>query len=211
MLSASIYYECASGKAIVMSLIEISRQFDDAALALLRSCIGRELVAYEGYCLDGESDHIYKTARLVFDGFAIDLVNEHETLALGPDFIEEEVAILRVEPAKGELWTPPGKRVQRIEYGFQVADVLVVVDTALLVKGSRRLIDFKWVQAVIIESEDGGLLAFDRDIWSDEYLTVNRGPSISTTTRDFRADWVAEPPHGYEFGRSILRLTNPAV
>ena len=211
MLSASIYYECASGKAIVMSLIEISRQFDDAALALLRSCIGRELVAYEGYCLDGESDHIYKTARLVFDGFAIDLVNEHETLALGPDFIEEEVAILRAEPAKGELWTPPGKHATRVECGFQVADILVVVDTALLVKGSRRLIDFKCVQAVIIESEDGGLLAFDRDIWSDEYLTVTRGPSISTTTRDFRADWVAEPPYGYEFGRSILRLTNPGV
>ncbi len=211
MLSASIYYECASGKAIVMSLIEISRQFDDAALALLRSCIGRELVAYEGYCLDGESDHIYKTARLVFDGFAIDLVNEHETLALGPDFIEEEVAILRAESAKGELWTPSGKHVSRVECGFQVADMLVVVDTALLAKGSRKLIDFRWVQAVIIESEDGGLLAFDRDIWSDEYLTVNRGPSISTMTRDFRADWVAEPPHGYEFGRSILRLTNPGV
>lgn len=211
MLSASIYYECASGKAIVMSLIEISRQFDDATLALLRSCVGRELVAYEGYCLDGESDHIYKTARLVFDGFAVDLVNEHETLALGPEFVEEEVAILRAEPAKGELWTPPGKRVTRVECGFQVADMLVVVDTALLAKGSRKLIDFRWVQAVLIEHEDGGLLAFDRDIWSDEYLAVRRGTSVATTTRDFRADWVAEPPYGYTFGRSILRLTNPGV
>lgn len=211
MLRTSIYYEREARGGFVMSLIEIGRQFDDAALALLRSCIGRELVAYEGYCLDGESDHIYKTARLVFDGFAVDLVNEHETLALGPDFVEEEVVILRAEPAKGELWTPPDKHVTRVECGFQVADVLVVVDTALLSKGSRRLIDFKWVQAVIIESEDGGLLAFDRDIWSDEYLTVNRGESVSTTTRDFRADWVAEPPYGYEFGRNILRLTNPAV
>lgn len=165
MLRTSIYYEREARGGFVMSLIEIGRQFDDAALALLRSCIGRELVAYEGYCLDGESDHIYKTARLVFDGFAVDLVNEHETLALGPDFVEEEVAILRAEPAKGELWTPPDKHVTRVECGFQVADVLVVVDTALLSKGSRRLIDFKWVQAVIIESEDGGLLAFDRDIW----------------------------------------------
>lgn len=211
MLRTSIYYEREAKGGFVMSLIEIGRQFDDAALALLRSCIGRELVVYEGYCLDGESDHIYKTARLVFDGFAVDLVNEHETLALGPDFVEEEVAILRAEPAKGELWTPPGKHVTRVECGFQVADVLVVVDTALLSKGSRRLIDFKWVQAVIVESEDGGLLAFDRDIWSDEYLTVNRGESVSTTTRDFRADWVAEPPYGYEFGRNILRLTNPVV
>ena len=211
MLRTSIYYEREAKGGFVMSLIEIGRQFDDAVLALLRSCIGRELVAYEGYCLDGESDHIYKTARLVFDGFAVDLVNEHETLALGPDFVEEEVAILRAEPAKGELWTPPGKHVTRVECGFQVADVLVVMDTALLSKGSRRLIDFKWVQAVIVESEDGGLLAFDRDIWSDEYLTVNRGESVSTTTRDFRADWGAEPPYGYEFGRNILRLTNPAV
>lgn len=211
MLSASIYYERGAKGGFVMSLIEIGRQFDDATLALLRSCIGRELVAYEGYCLDGESDHIYKTARLVFDGFAVDLVNEHETLALGPDFIEEEVAILRAEPATGELWTPPGKHVSRVECGFQVADMLVVVDTALLAKGSRKLIDFKWVQAVLLEHEDGALLAFDRDIWSDEYLAVRRGPGVSTTTRDFRADWVAEPPYGYEFGRTILRLTNPVV
>ena len=59
---------------------------------------------------------------------------------------------MRAESAKGELWTPLGKHVTRVECGFQVADVLVVVDTALLSKGSRRLIDFKWVQAVIIES-----------------------------------------------------------
>ncbi len=192
-----------------MSLIEISRRFDDMTLELLRSCIGRELVAYEGYCLEGEGDHIYKTARVTFDDFSVDLVNEHETLALGPNFDEEQVAILRAVPAKGELWTPPGKSVTRVECGFMVADVLVVVDTAILAKGSRKLIDFRWVQALLFENEDGSLLALDRDIWSDEYLTVRRGPSVATTTRDFRPDWVAEPPFGYEFGRSILRLSNP--
>lgn len=192
-----------------MSLMEISRLFDDAALALLRSCSGRELVAYEGYCLEG--DHVYKTARVLFDGFAVDLVNEHEPLAVGPDYAEEEVAILRAEPAKGELWTPPGKHATRVECGLQVADVLVVVDTALLAKGSRRLIDFRWVQAVLFEDEDGGLLAFDRDIWSDEYLDVRTGPSVSTTTRDFRPDWVAEPPYGYEFGRTVVRLSSPGA
>lgn len=211
MLRGSIYYLREAKGGFVMSLIEIGRQFDDAMLSLLRSCMGRELVAYEGYCLEGEDDHIYKTARVIFDGFAIDLVNEHETLALGPEFVEEDVAILRAVSAQGELWTPPGKAVKRVECGFQVADVLVVVDTALLSKGSRRLIDFKWVQAVAFENEDGGLLVFDRDIWSDEYLAVRRGPSISTTTRDFRPDWVAEPPYGYDFGRNILRLSNPGV
>lgn len=194
-----------------MSLMEISKQFDDATLELLRSCIGNELLSYEGYCLDGEADHIYKTARVVFDRFALDLVNEHETLALGPEFIEEEVAILRAEPAQGELWAPPGKSTTTVECGFFVSDVLVVVDSALLSKGSRRMIDFKWVQAVLFENEDGGLLAFDRDIWSDEYFTVRAGESVSVTTRDFRPDWVAEPPYGYEFGRSILRLSNPKM
>lgn len=195
-----------------MSLIEISRQFDDAALELLRSCIGRELVSYEGYCIDGEeANHIYKTARVSFDGFALDLVDEHEVLALGPEFIEEQVAILRAEPAQGELWTPPGKHVSVTPVGKQIADVLVVVDTALLSKGSKKLIDFKWVQAVIFEDEDGELIVFDRDIWSDEYLTVRQGASVSTTTRDFRPDWVAEPPYDYRFGRTILRLTNPTV
>lgn len=194
-----------------MSLIEISRQFDDMALELLRSCAGRELVSYEGYRLDGTSEQFYKTIRLNFEGLSLDLVNEHETLALGPEFTEEQVAILRVQEAQDELWAPPGKRVDTIACGMQVADVLVVVDTAVLAKGSRKMIDFRWVQAVLFENEEGELLAFDRDIWSDEYLTVRRGESVSTTTRDFRPDWIAEPPYGYSYGRTILRLSNPKV
>lgn len=192
-----------------MSLIEISRQFDDAAMALLRAQIGRELRSYEGFVLHDGEDHIYKTARINFDDRSIDLVNEHETLALGPEFIEEQVAILQPEPAEGDLWVPPGKRIDVFPCGFQVADILVVVDTALLSKGSRKLIDFKWAQAVLFERDEGGYLAFDRDIWSDEYLTVREGPSVATTTRDFRADWIAEPPYEYRFGRSVLRLSNP--
>lgn len=192
-----------------MSLIEISRQFDDSTLALLRSCIGHELESYAGYCLFDEADHVYKTARLEFDDYEIDLVNEHEELALGPEFIEEQVAILRVDEASGELWTPPGKEITRCSCRRFVNDVLVVVDEALLAKGSRRLIDFKWVQAVLFEDEFGDLLAFDRDIWSDEYLAVRRGPSVSVTTRDFRSDWIAEPPYDYTYGRTILRLSSP--
>lgn len=194
-----------------MSLIEISKQFDDMTLELLRSCIGRELVSYEGYYLVGDDGHLYKTARVNFDDFSIDLKNEHETLVLGPDYTEEEVAILSAAPAEGDVWTPPGKQTHLVECGFQVSDVLVVVDEALLTKGSRRLIDFKWAQAVIFENEDGGLLAFDRDIWTDEYFSVNTGPSVSTTTRDFRPDWIAEPPYSYKYGRNILRLSNPKV
>lgn len=192
-----------------MSLIEISRQFDDMALELLRSCVGRELVSYEGYRLDEASEQFYKTIRLNFEGLSLDLVNEHETLALGPEFTEEQVAIMRVQEAQDELWAPPGKHVDTIACGMQVADALVIVDTALLSKGSRKLIDFKWAQAVLLEDEEGGYLSFDRDIWTDEYINVVRGPSISTTTRDFRPDWVAEPPYGYEFGRSALRMSNP--
>ncbi len=192
-----------------MSLIEISKQFDDMTLALLRSCIGHELVAHEAYCLHGEGENIYKTARLVFDGFSIDLINEHEELVVGPEYAEEQVAILRAEPSSGELWVPSGKTITHVAHNMLVNDVLVVVDEALLSRGSRRLIDFKWAQTVLFEDEYGDLLAFDRDIWSDEYMTVRRGPSVSMTTRDFRADWVAEPPYDYKFGRTILRLSNP--
>ena len=80
-----------------------------------------------------------------------------------------------------------GKHVTRVECGFQVADVLVVVAAALLsrdrVASSTSRVGAGRDRR---EREDGGLLTFDRDIWSDEYLTVNRGESVSTTTRDFR-------------------------
>ena len=192
-----------------MSLIEISKQFDDTTLRAFRSCIGHVLVSCDAYCLNGESEHIYKTARLNFDAFSIDLINEHEELVLGPEYTEEQVAILSAGLPSGDLWTPPGKGITHAEYNMLVNDVLIVIDEALLTRGSRRLIDFKWTQAVLFEDEFGGLLAFDRDIWSDEYITVRRGPSIATTTRDFRPDWVAEPPYEYKFGRSILRLSKP--
>lgn len=191
-----------------MSLIEIGRQFDDMTLALLRSCIGLTLHAYSGYCLFGQDDHIYKAARLEFDGFDLDLVNEHEEMALGPEFKEEQVAILRVQVAKGEVWTPPGKALTRVACNFEVADVLVVIDEALLAKGSRQLIDLKCVQAVLFENEHGDLLAFDRDIWSDEYLSVRCGSSIAATTHDFRPDWLAEPPYGYTYSRTVQRLSS---
>lgn len=191
-----------------MSLVEIGRQFDDTTLAALRSCIGHDLRSYSGYCLLDEAEHVYKTARLTFDGFELDLVNEHEEMAIGPEFNEEQVAILHVQPAKGEVWVPPGKALTHVTCDFAISDVLVVIDEALLAKGSRRLIDFKCVQAVLFEDADGNLIAFDRDIWSDEYLSVRRGQSVSSTTHDFRPDWLAEPPYGYTYSRTIQRLSN---
>lgn len=196
-----------------MSMLEQSKQFDDATIRLLRSTLGHTLESYEAYCPFG-AGNVYKTARLHFDAFDLDLVNAHEPIPLGPDYQEEELAILNADLADGSarpLWHPAGRELSAVPLDIQVNDVLVVVDTILLSKGSRRLNKLKLAQAVVFEDEGGLLTAFDRDIWSDEYLTVRTGEKISTTTRDFRGDYVAEPPYQYQFGREILRLSNPHV
>ena len=192
-----------------MSMINVSKQFDDPTLNMLRACRAHTLLSYEAYTPFG-TDRVYKLARLHFDGIDLDLTNVHEELVLGPDYAEEQFAVMGLDHAGTKaIWCPPGKQVSTVEVGSYVSDVLVVVDTALLSKGSRRLNQLRVVQAVLFEDPAGNLLSFDRDIWSDEYLTVRTGTSVSTTTRDFRGDFVAEPPFGYTFSRDILRLSSP--
>ena len=193
-----------------MAMIDTGRQFDSTTMELLSSCRGHALESFEAYLPFGDDEHLYKTARLHFDDLALDVSNVHEPIVVGPDYAEEPFAIMSLSPASAhELWRPAGKELRTVELGFPVHDVLVVIDTALLSKGSRRLNRLKLVQAILFENETGELVAFDRDIWSDEYLAARRGTSVSTTTRDFRADFVAEPPYSYAFGRDIVRLSNP--
>lgn len=195
-----------------MSMLDQGRQFDDATIRLLRRSMGRTLLSYEGFSPFGDPRHLYKTARLHFDGLDLDLRNAHEPLVVGPGFDEEQFAVLAAdESPELPVWAPQGRRVFAESVGLQVNDVLVVVDTALLSKGSRRLNRIKLAQAVVFEDEDGGLLAFDRDVWSDEYLSVREGARVSAVTRDFRPDFVAEPPFAYAFKREVLRLSNPHV
>ena len=204
-------------------MIDTGRQFDDDTLALLRSCIGRELVEYTAYCPFRERN-IYAVARLAFGSaqvygnpgtLALDISNRHESIVLGPESVEEDLAIMRVEatPADApELWHPHGTELATCVLGLKVNDVLVVVDTMLLSKGSRQLNKLVLVQAVAFESVDADgkvrIVAFDRDAWSDEYLNVCEGGKISEVTRDMRSDYVAEPPYSYRFGRNIVRLSN---
>lgn len=193
-------------------MIDTGRQFDDTTMALLRSCIGQTLCGYTAYCPFDERN-VYALARLDFGDWQLDLSNRHETIVLGPDYEEEQLAILAAEPAADTpVWHPAGREVTHCELDFPVDDVLVVVDTMLLTKGSRKLNKLKLVQAVVFEAqcEDGPeLFAFDRDIWSDTYLNVVRGPKISAVTRDMRADYIAEPPYSYQFGRQVIRLSQP--
>ena len=194
------------------AMVDTGLQFDETALGLLRGCIGQTLYGYCAYTPFDERN-IYARARLDFGSFELDISNRHESVVLGPEYAEEEFAVLRVGPAEGELpWHPADRQLTNAELDFTVDDVLVVVDTMLLTKGSRRLNKLKLVQAVVFETaREGGaeLLAFDRDIWSDEYLNVQRGRKVSEVTRDHRADYVAEPPHTYKFARDILRLSQP--
>jgi len=197
-------------------IVDTGRQFDDQTLSLLRDLLGQTLHGYTAYCPFDERN-IYATARLDFGDHALDLSNRHEKIVLGPDYDEEDLAILTLQQSEGTpLWHPKGKQLTEVALGITVDDVLVVVDTMLLSKGSRRLNKLVLVQAIAFESsdlagEDGApqLLAFDRDIWSDEYLNVTRGPKISAVTRDHRGDYVVEPPYSYQFGRNIIRLSQP--
>lgn len=197
-------------------IVDTGRQLDDAALGLLKSCIGQQLVSYEAYC-PFDASNIYASARLTFDKASLRISNRHEPIVLGADYTEEELAVLSVLPDDGApLWHPAGKELSTVSLDLLVEDVLVVVDTMLLSRGSRLINKLVLVQAIAFETHlDGSgepdsleLVAFDRDIWSDEYLNVRRGPKISAVTRDHRADYIAEPPFAYRFGRTVMRLSS---
>lgn len=193
-----------------MSFVDMGKQLDDAAVHLLACCRHRTLRSYEAYCPFGDDAHVYKILRLHFDGLSIDIRNTFEPLVIGQDYAEEQFAVMSIDVADAQgIWCPKGKELSRVQLGFEVADTLTVADSVLLSKGSQQLIRLKLTQAVLFEDPHGQLLAIDRDIWSDEYMSIRQGSSIATTTRDFRGDFVAEPPFAYKFGRDIHRLSNP--
>ena len=61
------------------------------------------------------------------------------------------------------------------------------------------------MQAVVFRV-GGRLLAVDRDVWFDEYLTVREGADLDALVRDASGDWDEEPPFGYRFTRDVLSL-----
>ena len=189
-------------------MIETVRLFDDASSALLKSLLGRQtLRAYEAYIMVENPDHIYKTLRLEFDSVSLLLRNAHQRVPMGPQGAEEELAVLTLEEDDGrELWHPRGKCVTRkVGVDLTPDDVYLVIDTAQLRKGSIPVNTLKLVQAVVFR-EGGRLLAVDRDVWFDEYLTVREGADLDALVRDASGDWDEEPPFGYRFTRDVLSL-----
>lgn len=193
-------------------MIETIKLFDDASLRLLRSFLGWTLEGYEAYVMFEEPDQVYKRVRLDFGGgIGFDLVNEHQSIVMGPEASTEDVSILGIEERGPEkLWCPRGKQTTRRALDLYVDDILLVVDTARLTKGSIPVNKLKLVQALVFRS-GGQLVVFDRDIWFDEYLTVRQGVDVDALVRDNEGDWEAEPPFGYTFERDLISLAHGGI
>lgn len=195
-------------------MIETVRLFDDTATQLLKQLIGRaRLNAFEAYIMAESPDRAYKTLRLEFEGGpSLLLSNAHQRIPLGPACEEEEVAVLTLEEDDGRtLWHPRGRHTTR-KVGIDLVpdDIYLVVDTAQLCKGSIPVNKLKLVQAVVLR-EGGRLLAIDRDVWFDEYLTLQEGAELDALVRDASGDWHEDPPFGYRFTRDVLSLAMGGV
>lgn len=195
-------------------MIETVRLFGDTATQLLKQLIGRaRLHAFEAYIMAESPDRVYKTLRLEFEGGpSLLLSNAHQRIPLGPACEEEEVAVLTLEEDDGRtLWHPRGRHTTR-KVGIDLVpdDIYLVVDTAQLCKGSIPVNKLKLVQAVVLR-EGGRLLAIDRDVWFDEYLTLQEGAELDALVRDASGDWHEDPPFGYRFTRDVLSLAMGGV
>lgn len=188
-------------------MIETVRLLDDNSQRMLRSYLGWTLESYEAYIMFNNPDQVYKTIRLDFGGCGFLIQNKHQRLPLGPQGELEEVSVLELMPDDGrELWCPASKKITR-KTGVElyIDDIYLVVDTAQLTCGDIPVNKLKLVQAIVFR-QGGRLLAFDRDVWFDEYITVREGADIDRLVRDAAGDWHEEPPYGYKFTRDIISL-----
>ena len=193
-------------------MIETVRLLDDSSQRLLRSFIGWTLESYEAYIMFEDPDQVYKTLRLDFGGAGFLIQNMHESIPLGPSGESEEVSVLSILPEDGrELWCPGNKTITRKkDIELTIDDIYLVVDTVELTKGDIPVNKLKLVQAIVFR-QGGRLIAFDRDIWFDEYLTVREGADIDRLVRDTTGDWQEEPPYGYCVTRDIISLAMGGV
>lgn len=193
-------------------MIETVRLLDDGSQRMLRSFLGWTLESYEAYIMFEDPDQVYKTARLDFGGCGFLIQNKHQSIPIGPDGNLEEVSVLELIPDDGrELWCPSSKTITR-KTGIELTidDIYLVVDTPELAKGDIPVNKLKLVQAIVFR-QGGRLLAFDRDIWFDEYITIREGADIDKLVRDTEGDWHEEPPYSYRFTRDIISLAMGGV
>ncbi len=188
-------------------MIETTRLLDDTAQQALHALLGKTFTAYEAYIMFEGPDQVFKTLRLEFGDKRYLLSNEHMSIPLGPDASLEEVSVLSMLPDDGrELWYPSNKQIMRkVGVDLRIDDIYLVVDTIELTKGDIPVNKLKLTQAVVFR-EGARLLAIDRDIWFDEYLTIREGMDLDILIRDAKGDWSEEPPFGYKFTRDVISL-----
>ena len=188
-------------------MIETTRLLDDNAQRALHKLLGKTLTAYEAYIMFENPDQVFKTLRLEFGDKSYLLTNEHLSIPLGPEGSLEEVSVLSMQADdERALWCPSNKQIMRkVGVDLRIDDIYLVVDTIELTKGDIPVNKLKLTQAVAFR-EGVRLLAIDRDIWFDEYLTIREGMDLDILIRDAKGDWSEEPPYGYKFTRDVISL-----
>ena len=216
-------YRCPQRDEKGLPMIETVQLFDDDTTRMLRSFIGWTIESAQGYLLATDPDQAHKRIRLDLGGITIDVVNEHDSLCIGPGRVCEDVAVMRAEEdSPASIWHPRGKELTRREFQLTIDDIYTVVDTVILSKGSIRKNKLKQVQALVFRGGDE-LLIIDRDIWFDENLVIkwvtipSEGgyifedqiyEAIEDAVRPCAGDWAAEPPLSYEFDRQISSINS---
>ena len=204
-------------------MIETTQLFDDDTTRMLRSFIGWTVESYEAYLLATSPDQAHKMVRLDLGGVTIDIINEHESLCIGPGRACEDVAILSaVEDSPAAIWHPRGKQTTKQDIQMTIDDIFLVVDTVVLSEGSLRKNKLKTVQSVVFRC-GCALLIIDRDIWFDENLVISTAAipeeggyiyeddiysTIEQSVRPCAGDWAAEPPLSYTFDRQISPINS---
>lgn len=188
-------------------MIETTRLLEDESMALLRSFLGETLDFFEAYIMFEGPDQVYKTVRIGTGKRTALITNAHQSIPVGPHGELEEVAVMTLGKDHGEeLWCPSRKQVTRkVGVGLHVDDIYLVVDTPELTRGDIPVNKLKYLQAIVFR-QGGRLIAFDRDIWFDEYITIREGFDIDSLVRDAAGDWHEEPPYGYRFTRDVISL-----
>ena len=184
-------------------MMRTERLFTKEELDILRACVGQVLKSFEAVVV-ARDNMAWQTVRLRFADVAVDISNKEETICIGEDFETDDVGVLQVKRASDEPLSIDEIEQPSCCYGVEtrVCNVLCVENGVDIFDDGKLVNSRDYVQAVVMELDDGRSLVLDKQTWFGELLAFTLTDSWKAALRDESEDWLDdedEPSTHFEF------------
>lgn len=175
--------------------------------SMLENSIGETIVSIEGYLLFDEPEgKVFSNHLRVNLGKKehFDITCSYETASF-TDEEKEEVGTLSISNAEKEIWVPIGERTQKISVHAKAKSIGIVNDNDTLSHKGTPTSKIAFTQAIVFDLGES-YLAIDKGTFTEDFIKVRQGESISELITDCSSGWIEGADWDDKYQRSLVWL-----